>query len=529
MDRDTWIKYYEASAMPVQMYLATPASKEAEDAAQTKLAYDNDAWDRVMDIVWDLVFVGLTRAEFDERVKKIAANRMPEDVARALLFHVVLPLADLVTWDVEHALTELGVSQQEIQKSFRITLRPVSYGAAVRRVATAAKISLLSEEIVQRAREALISYLKGARTIEQYKEFLQRNQSEAGIGLSRAQADDFVAALDEMMTVTSIVSEEEYAEWLRNYERDLQNRSQKPVPAGTGATDEVTAAGLQTPKAGQTMLENVMDRAMAEINHPELDEYHMKRVRNLISTRLRDVRNFIQVKEVLTRDSKVGGVGFAAEEADRVANIIERYYKENREQVATEEKTKIDQTLAEQEKMIVERRQRDKEERAQWYTEKVQSQQGEQDRQQKAMEALKRMAVAMKSGQPPPQQTASATSPTAMDAVLPPTRLTGLVEEVGGMTIQEFRRLSKTPEQAAQKIRQKFDALRQESFERWTQGVQAWRNSPIQQQYLALMTESFRLGMPVGEVADQKRQADPTVPTQAELGSIISLNGDLQF
>jgi hypothetical protein len=97
------------------------------------------------------------------------------------------------------------------------------------------------------------------------------------------------------------------------------------------------------------------------------------------------------------------------------------------------------------------------------------------------------------------------------------------------MTIQQFRRLSKTPEQAAQKIRQKFEALRQESFERWTEGVQAWRNSPIQQQYLALMTESFKLGMPVGEVADQKRQADPSVPTQAELGTIIALNGDLQF
>src|SRR5438105_2767766 len=104
MDRKVWLKYYESSPDVVQDYLLDQQSVEGERAAREKLAYDEDAWSRVMDVVWDAVFVKLSRQDFQERLTRLAGDRKPEDVERAVLLHVVLPLADLVDWDVEGRL-----------------------------------------------------------------------------------------------------------------------------------------------------------------------------------------------------------------------------------------------------------------------------------------------------------------------------------------------------------------------------------------------------------------------------------------
>ena len=111
----------------------------------------------------------------------------------------------------------------------------------------------------------------------------------------------------------------------------------------------------------------------------------------------------------------------------------------------------------------------------------------------------------------------------------PAARLTDLTSEVGGLTVAEFRRLGKDAQQAADRIRQKFEALKSESFERWTDGVQAWRSSPLQQTYLKLIAESFSSGTPVAQLAEQKRGKDAEALSAEELGAIIDLNRDIHL
>src|SRR5574337_913163 len=249
MDRDTWLKYYEQSPAVVQDYLLDRKSSDAEAVAQSALAYDNDAWDRVMDVVWERVFEKLSRPEFRERITKLAGDRKPDDVERTVLFHVVLPLADLVAWDVEDRLQELGMPLGEVQSAWRISLRPVSYGAAVRRIAAQAKISILGEELFRRLRELLVSYLKGVRTIEQVKEMLIRGQSEGGVGLSRDQADAYTKTLVEFLSSTQVMSEQEYAEWFTRFQNETENERQT-LPAGGAAANAEAMAEIGRPVTG---------------------------------------------------------------------------------------------------------------------------------------------------------------------------------------------------------------------------------------------------------------------------------------
>ncbi|MCC6563578.1 hypothetical protein IT087_01665 [Candidatus Uhrbacteria bacterium] len=491
--------------------------------AHTTLAYDNDVWDRVMDVVWDLIFLKTSRAEFTNRIRALAGDRKPDEVERAILEWVVLPLADLVVWDVEARLTDLGAPQSEIQAVTRISLRPVSYGSAARRIASLAKISLLEEETVTRLRDVLVSYIKGVRSEEQVLDILQRPQVEGGLGFAKQQALAFIERMKDFLAATQVMSETAFADWLQNSQRETESEQAVIASSAAKTGDKKTEGmiGEQKERRLDPVLEATIDECIKNINlQKPLEEFLMTRLRNLISSRLRDVRNREQILMMLQREEKVGGMGFDPAEAERITVVIENTYKEKREIVEQEAKSKIIKIQDEQKKKIEERRKRESEEHAAWYREKVMAVRGDQ--------ALRQMIV--EGNKQAPQAGAAPQQPATMDGIMAAgMKLSSLADELRNMDIEAYRRLSRDPQQAAEKVLQKLETLKRESFERWTEGVEAWRQSTLQQQYLRLVTESFSSGRPVSELVEEKRKTDPRLPTAEELGSIIALNAKIQL
>jgi hypothetical protein len=300
------------------------------------------------------------------------------------------------------------------------------------------------------------------------------------------------------------------------------------VVAPTVAVAEGEEALPPAPKGPPSTLDQMVEITRAEIGPLTLDAYLEKRLRNIISTRLRDVRNAIQTRQILNREQKVGGMGLPADQADRMAGIIEKNYGQSRQAIVAEEKGKITTIQEEQKTKIEERRKRESEEHAKWYREKIQATQAEGAGVEQFAAAMKQMAEAKAKGLPPPAAPAGAAR-VMMQEIVPPVRLTGLTEEIAGYTWAEFRRLSKEPGQAAAKILQKLETLKQESFDRWTEGIEAWRRSPLQQEYLKLVAESFSSGKPVAELVEEKRTTNPDLPSSEEIGAIISLNAKIHF
>jgi len=108
-------------------------------------------------------------------------------------------------------------------------------------------------------------------------------------------------------------------------------------------------------------------------------------------------------------------------------------------------------------------------------------------------------------------------------------RLVGPMQELRSLTLSEFRRMAKDPEAAAQKILQKIEILSQESFEKRTEGVRAFQASPLQETYVRLVSESFKLGKSVVEVAEQKRATGEDALLPEEVSAVISLNSKLHY
>jgi len=521
MKRAQWLEFFDNQAGAVQDYLLSDEAGLRESQAQTKLAYDNDAWDRIMDAVWDLIFLKTSRGEFTNKIRGLAGDRKPEDVEKTVLEWVVLPLADLVIWDVESRLTELGVPQSEIQAAPRVSLRPVSYGSAARRIASLAKISLMDEATVTRLREILVSYIKGVRDDAKVLELIQRPQAEGGLGFAKPQAQAFVEQMTSFLNTTQVMSETEYAEWFQNAQQEAE-QEQAHIASSAAKTGDVKTEGMigeQKERRFDPVLEATIDECVKNINLSQpLDEHLMTRLRNLISSRLRDVRNREQVLAVLTREEKVGGMGFDAAEGERIQNVIEATYAEKRGVVEDEAKKKIIAVQEEQKKKMEERRERESQEHADWYRQKVLASKGD--------EALRQIIAEGARKSPTPS---TAMPRPSVDGITGGSKLSSLADELRSMDIEAYRRLSRDPEQAAARVLEKLESLKREGFERWTDGVEAWRSSVLQQQYLRLVTESFSSGKPVSELVEEKRKIDPRLPTAEELSSIIALNGRIQF
>ncbi len=531
------MKFFEQAPEQVQEYLLDDAALEAEDLAREKLGYDHDVWERIMGLVWDQVFLRIPEQDFRARLVQVAGDHKPLEVERILLRYVVLPLADLVPWDVERRLQELGFSLGDIQSVNRVALRPVSYGAAVRRIAAQAKVTLLSEEVVKRCRDILVSYIKGVRLIEQVKEMLLRSQRDGGAGLTAQQTDAFVSTMVNFLGKTEVLSEQAYADWFTAFQHqvasdriaDKQSAGGQTVSSPISGDADALSAEAPAPRTVEikAALQSSIDDTCASLAWSG-DEYLAQRLRTLISTRLRDVRNAAQVKDVLIRDVKVGGMGMDEETAERIAALIEAGYTAHRGQIADEEKQKIAEVQRIQEQKIAERKARESQEHADWFEKKVRSAQKEDEARRSFFLQMKESATAqtqqgaaVASSAPAPQAT--------VDPVLPPVRLVGLTEELEDMTVDVFRRMARVPSESAKKIIQKLDALHEESFERWTEGVQSWRSSPLQQSYLRLVGESFRAGKSVIELIEDKRRSDPSILTADEVGAILEINAHAQL
>ena len=104
------MKCFETAPAPVQEYVLDDAAMAAEDTAREKLGFEHDVWERIMSLVWDQVFLRIPEQDFRSKLAQIVHDHDLETAERIILRYVVLPLADMVPWDVERRL------QDEVQK-----------------------------------------------------------------------------------------------------------------------------------------------------------------------------------------------------------------------------------------------------------------------------------------------------------------------------------------------------------------------------------------------------------------------------
>lgn len=589
--------YANFSEMPesLQDFLFSDAFTDADVTLQKTYGLSDAQKTFVASKVMDAVFggVSLSQALTDVRAT-VVPSPIHEEQWNAFLADLVKlelwPLRELFGDELTTILNQNSLNAVG-WPPLRVRLKPLTYGGAASDVAATAGFSIAGP-LRERVRDLVISKLKGVRIDAQVKEALMRQSDFGGVGLDATMADKAIEAMNALIGSVQILSEDEYANWLAEETRKKSTADTQPSSVSE-EEKEIAAIQAKLPtvsaQAAPSILDHALESIYGGISDRPLDTYLANRLRHVISSRLRDVRSELELRMLLQRDPKVGGLGMTHEAAERMADHIEAGYRTFHDRILEEEKSRLDQQLEEQKKKIEERRAREAEEHAQWYREKVLARKQAEEKKGTFTEQLKRVmtpapatsAVASPAmdrqekraetarfgelvpaathASPTPQEpspfgnmniqpvpatrpevkvskataelsaVAATQKPRLDDVKISAPRLTGPVQELKTLSISEFRRLAKDPEIAAQKILQKFTVLGQESFERRVEGIKAFQQSDLQRAYMTLVAEAFQTGKPVIQLANEKRAQGKDVPSPDELSAIISLNSALHF
>jgi len=328
-------------------------------------------------------------------------------------------------------------------------------------------------------------------------------------------------------------------------------------------------------------LDELVDQAAAESQKtiqaqiPPWDAVLQKRFRTLVSARLRDVRDNLETRALLTRDIKIGGLGLKEAETQILSTIIETKFKEFDQKWRAEEAKKRSDW---QKKQVFETAQREKE--------GVQKEQEELERRHQVLigrSGAKEKISSVVSRQTPREQVKTSNTqypisnqilnakkevaeskvikpsvigasfesvkrspspvlrtpspigrgegegrPRVIDVKFTP-RLLSPIEELREMNLIDFRRLGRDAAEIIFKIKAKIDLLGDESFAKKMEGVAAWKQSEPAKLYTTLSTIALTSSQSVSVIIAERDKKGEKTLTVDEFRGIMELMKGLRF
>ncbi len=351
--------------------------------------------------------------------------------------------------------------------------------------------------------------------------------------------------------------------------------------AATARSDQ----GVPVRAAAASRLVELVDQVVAELKLNLSDPERQKRLRQVVLSRFKDVRDVMETREALLKSVDQGGLGFDAPLADRVSRLIERHYLGYAEGMRQTQDlgrreleasvgmlplaspvalshaadrafakpmtlmplpprvapktvplpkppariTNLESGIKNQESGI---RPVESQFRQPRITPRIQ------------LTPLDTPRIAPPISSPPitarpatPVFTPSVPPPIAPPTAVPPVavaermapKLIGPLEELQELTLTDFRQLGPDPVQTCQRIREKIMLLEQQSFGHKAAAIVAWRKSPVFGLYTQLAARAMGGKLPIAEAMAQAESSGQETLRVSEFEAIADLNRSLRF
>lgn len=108
-------------------------------------------------------------------------------------------------------------------------------------------------------------------------------------------------------------------------------------------------------------------------------------------------------------------------------------------------------------------------------------------------------------------------------------KLVGPIDELGEISLLNFRRLSADPREAVLKIKEKLKFLEEDSYAQRLAGIKAWRMSPVNKIYLQIGTKSIGEKKTVSQVIEEMMNSGKDYLTENEFKAVMDLNRSIRF
>lgn len=262
---------------------------------------------------------------FVRRCREVFGNEARgTSIAVAILGNDFLHIEDWLGIDIAAYITMLGGDPAAYRKE-------VAVAALVEELADRVAAAVPDPVAQHRLCAVLESLFVDARTIEQTVAALTRSTKIGGAGLEPAVAQLVVDAaatrkqslVDEHVRI--VRGEAPGAATSRTFTLVRPARAGLIQPEDDA---EIAAVRAETPQHAvldiPTAVDRVMARCGAQFQYAETE----RRFRAAVASRLRDVRDHVETREVLLRSHEEGGVGIARELATKALRIIADEYRQ---------------------------------------------------------------------------------------------------------------------------------------------------------------------------------------------------------
>lgn len=220
------------------------------------------------------------------------------------------------------------------------------------------------------------------------------------------------------------------------------------------------------------------------------------RLRSIIQLRLKDIRSEADTLDACARSIKDGGLGLTETQAKELT-----------------EKSKPTTYLPKVEK-------RESEKKKENVVDKIISGSGP------ASASIEDLVAKASQSKPmqnvTPVRAAAANPKTMMHDVHSKPMAMGPLDEIQFFSLVDFRRLSSKPVDAAERLKQKFLNLKEESYLLFMKSWDAWHNSPLYQSYISVVDEAMAQKRPLSGVLGERDKI-----SLAEIEALINLEKDL--
>ena len=103
------------------------------------------------------------------------------------------------------------------------------------------------------------------------------------------------------------------------------------------------------------------------------------------------------------------------------------------------------------------------------------------------------------------------------------------LDELRLMDIINFRRLGDNPTEATAKIKTRIKLLQTDDYEKGLAAIMAWRQSPINKNYLEIVALALNNNLSLAEAVTQTRTQNSQSLSPEELAAVLALNRELRF
>ena len=124
---------------------------------------------------------------------------------------------------------------------------------------------------------------------------------------------------------------------------------------------------------------------------------------------------------------------------------------------------------------------------------------------------------------------ASIETKTKMEDVRVRPKVMGPLEELRYLDLVNFRRLGDSPQAITDKIVMKIKLLEKDGYDRMVEGVQSWRQSPVNRIYVRLAQEAVAQGITLRDAVAARQAANKETLSMEEIEAIVAMNSRLMF